>query len=164
MRKKLVVIMMLVMSSVIALPQEWSAKVIKVIDGNTLEILTADNETYKVLLKEIDCPEIAQSYGKEAKKLTEKILLKKRVTVVVNGKDRWGTRLVTITLSNGKDINAELLKKGYAWHNSRLSSSTSLKTLETNAKENKIGLWQNENPTPPWVYRRQQTMNVAKAG
>ena len=163
MRKKLVVIMMLMMSSVIALPQEWSAKVIKVIDGNTLEILTSENETYKVLLKEIDCPEIEQQFGPEAKKLTEKILLKKKVTVVVNGKDRWGTRLVSITLSNGKDINQELLKKGYAWHNAKLSSNSTLKSLETNAKENKIGLWENEDPTPPWIFRRQQTMKVAKS-
>ena len=162
MRRNIVVMMMLVMSSAMALPQEWSAKVVKVIDGNTLEILTADNETYKVLLKEIDCPEIEQSFGEEAKKLTEKILLKKKVTVVVNGKDRWGTRLVSITMGNGKDINQELLKKGYAWHNASLSSNNDLKALESNAKENKIGLWENEDPTPPWVFRRQQTMNTPK--
>ena len=163
MKSKMIAMMMLMMSSAIALPQEWSAKVVNVIDGNTLEILTADNETYKVLLKEIDCPEIQQSFGEEAKKLTEKILLKKKVTVVVNGKDRWGTRLVSITMSNGKDINEELLKKGYAWHNARLSSNSTLKSLEANAKENKIGLWEIENPTPPWIFRRQQTMNVAKS-
>lgn len=163
MRKNLVAVMMLIMSSAIALPQEWSAKVIKVIDGNTLEILTADNEIYKVLLKEIDCPEIEQLFGEEAKKLTEKILLKKKVTVVVNGKDRWGTRLVSITLSNGKDINQELLKKGFAWHNAKFSSNSNLKSLEANAKENKIGLWESEDPTPPWIFRRQQTMKVAKS-
>lgn len=163
MRKNLVIGMMFVLNSVIALPQEWSGKVVNVIDGNTLEILTSDNETYKVLLKEIDCPEIDQSFGNEAKKLTEKILLKKKVTVIVSGKDRWGNRLVNITLSNGKDINQELLKKGYAWHNARLSSSSVLKTLEANAKANRIGLWENENPTAPWIYRRQQTMKIAKS-
>ena len=155
---------MLAMSSAIALPQEWSARVVRVIDGNTIEILTSDNETYSVSLKDIDCPEIEQQFGLEAKKLTEKILLKKKVTVIVRGKDRWGIRLVSIILGNGKDINAELLKKGYAWHNSRLSSNKSLKSLEANAKENKIGLWESDNPTPPWVFRRQQTMNVAKSG
>jgi len=137
---------------------------VRVIDGNTIEILTSDNETYSVSLKDIDCPEIEQQFGLEAKKLTEKILLKKKVTVIVRGKDRWGVRLVSIILGNGKDINAELLKKGFAWHNSRLSSNKSLKSLETNAKENKIGLWESDNPTPPWVFRRQQTMNVAKSG
>jgi endonuclease YncB( thermonuclease family) len=163
MRKCLVVVMMLMMSSVIALPQEWSAKVIKVIDGNTLEIKTTDNEIYKVLLKNIDCPEIEQSYGEEAKRLTEKLLLKKKVTVVIMGKDRWGNRLVDITLSNGKDINQELLKKGYAWHNTRLSSSSKLKSLEASAKHQKVGLWTNDEPTPPWIFRRQQTMKVAKS-
>ena len=164
MRSSLVVLLMLAMSSAIALSQDWSAKVVKVIDGNTIEVMTSDNETYKVKFKEIDCPEINQLFGIEAKKLTEKILLKKKVTVTIKGKDRWGNRLVSITLGNGKDINSELLKKGYAWHNSRLSSDKSLKSLETNAKANKIGLWESENPTPPWVFRRQQTMNVAKSG
>lgn len=163
MRKNLVVLMMLIMNSSVALPQEWSAKVIKVIDGNTLEILTSDNETYKVMLKAVDCPEIEQSFGVEAKKLTEKILLKKKVTVIVSGKDRWGNRLVSITLGNGKDINQELLKRGYAWHNTRLSSDNTLKQLESKAKSDKVGLWVNEDPTPPWIFRRQQTMNVAKS-
>ncbi len=163
MKKILVTLMMLVASSAMALTQEWSAKVIKVIDGNTLEIITSDNEVYKVMLKEIDCPEIEQMYGEEAKRLTEKILLKKKVTVTISGKDRWGNRLVSITLGNGKDINQELLKKGYAWHNTRLSSSNILKSIESKAKAQKIGLWQNEDPTPPWVFRRQQTMKVAKS-
>jgi endonuclease YncB( thermonuclease family) len=163
MRRNLMMIIMLVISSAFTLPQEWSAKVTKVIDGNTLEILTSDNETYKVLLKEIDCPEIQQSFGAEAKKLTEKLLLKKKVTVIVNGKDRWGNRLVSVTLSNGKDINQELLKRGFAWHNTRLSSNSTLKSLESQAKTGKIGLWEKENPTPPWIFRRQQTMKVAKS-
>lgn len=154
---------MLIINSAVALPQEWAAKVVKVIDGNTLEILTADNEIYRVMLKAIDCPEIEQSFGEEAKKLTKKILLKKKVTVIVSGKDRWGNRLVSITLGNGKDINQELLKKGFAWHNTRLSSDKMLKQLESKAKSEKIGLWGNENPTPPWIFRRQQTMKVAKS-
>ena len=163
MRKYLVIAMVLTLGSVVAHPQQWAARVTKVIDGNTLEILTSDNETYQVKLKNIDCPEIEQAYGEEAKKLTEKLLLKKKVKVVIIGKDRWGNRLADITLSSGKDIDQELLKKGYAWHNTKRSNSTTLKSLEVKARNERLGLWEDENPTPPWIFRRQQTMKVAKS-
>ena len=163
MRKYLLVVMVMVVSSAIANPQQWKVTVTKVIDGNTLEIMTEGKDTFNVVLKDIDCPEIGQQFGDEAKKLTEKFLLKKNIIILVSGKDRWGNRLVDVTLSNGKDINEELLKNGYAWHNTKLSSSAKLKSLETGAKNQKKGLWENDNPTPPWIFRRQQTMMVAKS-
>ncbi len=83
--------------------------------------------------------------------------------VTVIEKDRWGNRLVEVKLNNGKEINKELLKKGYAWHNTKLSSNNTLKSLESKAKAQKLGLWENESPTPPWIFRRQQTMKVAKS-
>ena len=39
-----------------------TGKIITVIDGNTVEILGDDTQTYKVILAGIDCPELTQSF------------------------------------------------------------------------------------------------------
>lgn len=139
------------------------AKVIRVIDGNTIEILTEDKEVYQVILKDVDSPELGQEFGNEAKKFTENLLLKKKVTVEMKGKDMWGNRLVGITLKNGKSVEVELLQAGLAWQNKLKSKNAELTTMEQNSKENKLGLWASDNPIAPWIYRRQQTMVVAKS-
>jgi len=143
--------------------QGLAAKVINVIDGNTVEILTEENEVYKIILKEVDSPEIGQDYGDKAKEFKEGLLLKKKVFVEMKGKDMWGNRLASITLKNGKSIEEELLKAGMAWHNTLKSSDTSLAELETLTKDKKVGLWENTDPIAPWVFRRQQSMMTAKS-
>lgn len=142
--------------------QGVAVKVINVIDGNTVEILTDENEVLKISFKEVDSPEIGQEYGKQAKEFTEALLLKKKVFVEMKGKDMWGNRLASITLKNGKKIEEELLKAGMAWHNTLKSTDASLAELEAITKEKKVGLWENTDPVEPWIYRRQQSMLTAK--
>ena len=115
--------------------EQIATKVINVIDGNTVEILTEDQETYKIMLSAADSPELGQLYGEEAKAFTEKLLLKKKVVVVMNGKDMWGNRLATITLKNGKRLDTELIKAGYAWHKSLKYKDEMLAELERLTKE-----------------------------
>ena len=143
--------------------QGVAVKVINVIDGNTVEILTEENEVYKIILKEVDSPEIGQEYGDQAKKFTEGLLLKKKVFVEMKGKDMWGNRLASITLKNGKKMEEELLKAGMAWHNTLKSTDKSLAQLESNTKDKKVGLWANTDPMAPWIFRRQQSMTSAKS-
>ena len=45
---------------------EFTAKVIKVIDGDTIDVLTDDKETIRVRLNGIDAPERGQPFGKDA--------------------------------------------------------------------------------------------------
>lgn len=139
-----------------------SAKVVNVIDGNTIEIMTADKEIVKIMFSEVDSPELEQEFGQEAKAFTEKLLLKKKVNVIMKGKDRWGNRLASISLNNGKNAEEAILKAGLAWHNMK-SKDQSLKEIEMQSKEKKKGLWSKEEPTAPWIFRRQQTMKVARS-
>ena len=45
---------------------EFPGKVIKVIDGDTIDVLTDDNETIRIRLYGIDCPERGQPFGNNA--------------------------------------------------------------------------------------------------
>lgn len=141
-------------------PTEFEGKVVNVIDGNTLEVENG-GEVIKVMLKEADCPELSQQFGEEAKAFTEKLLLKKKVKVELKGKDRWGNKLAVISYKNGKLLHEELIKNGFAW--AAQNEENSLQVLASEAKQNKSGLWQEDEPTPPWIFRRKQTMMRPKS-
>lgn len=142
-------------------PTTFSAKVVKVVDGNTLEVHASNNEVVTLLLNGVDCPEPGQDDADNAKSFTEKMVLKKKVTILLNGKDRWGNKLATVLLNNGTNLNHELVKSGLAW--AHPSADKTIISLQEEAKSNKIGLWQSEDPTPPWIYKRQQTMLAPKS-
>ncbi|MEL7004255.1 MAG: thermonuclease family protein [Bacteroidota bacterium] len=138
-------------------------KIIDVIDGNTFEVLTKEKEKITFMLFDVDSPEIGQEYGEEAKSFVTKVVLKKKVIIKTKGKDRWGNKLAQISLRNGDDLSEILVKSGLAWVGERYQSIASLKTLESTAKDNTLGMWQSEEIMSPWVYRRKQTMLRAKS-
>lgn len=138
-----------------------TGKVINVIDGNTLEVLSSDNIAYKIVLAGVDCPELTQEFGLQAKKCLEKLLLQKNVVVQLQGKDRKGNH-IAVVLKENMDPRINLLKEGLAW----TAEKDPLPELEEyckSAREKGKGLWKEENPTPPWIYRRQQSMMQPKS-
>jgi micrococcal nuclease len=160
--KTLVLIVLTSMIQVVGLANDVvTARVISVIDGNTLEIRGEDNETRKVILAGIDSPELTQEFGEKAKKLLEKLALEKDVTVQITGKDRTGTS-IGIVIIEDKDPRLELLKEGLAW-TSEKNPLPDLETVRLKAQEKGKGLWKQDNPTPPWTYRREQTMLQPKS-
>lgn len=140
---------------------EFSGKITTVTDGNTLEVLNAEKETIIILLDQVDCPEPGQPYAESAREFTEKLVLRKKLHIVIQGKDRWGNKLATVELKNGTSLNHELVRNGLAW--AVPAAGKEVLRLQEEAKTKKTGLWQNEDPTPPWVYRRQQTMMAPKS-
>jgi endonuclease YncB( thermonuclease family) len=138
------------------------ARVTAVYDGNTVTIEDGDGETYDVLLFGIDCPELGQAMGKEAKIFLEKMVLKKKVTVEFYGKDRTGKRIAVILLKNEDDPRIELLKEGLAWIVEK-NPPTDLEPYIRWAQAKKKGILNDESPTPPWQYRRNQSMAAPKS-
>jgi endonuclease YncB( thermonuclease family) len=145
----------------ISVADDIVGKVIAVIDGNTVEVLDAANEKYKILLAGIDCPELGQDFGDKAKARLEKILLRKEVKVTLQGKDRFGNRL-GVVLVGDDDPRIQLLKEGLAW-TAEKNPNPDLEPYRTWAQQKGKGLWKLDNPTPPWTYRRQQTMAAPKS-
>ncbi len=141
---------------------EITAKVISVIDGNTLEVESGLKEKYIIMLAGIDSPELHQEYGEKAKKLLEKLALKKNVTVKFVGKDRWGNYLAEVIIEGKFDPRLELLKEGLAWTAER-NPLPELEEYRTRAQQKGKGLWKQQDPVPPWIFRRQQTMLQAKS-
>ncbi len=151
----------LFLSSMVWAREVISGKVLTVIDGNTLEVTTAENETYKILLFGIDSPELGQEFGEKAKRFLEKLILDKSVSVEIQGKDRLGNRL-GIVLIEGKDPREQLLEEGLAWTAER-QPIQEFEEIKEKARQRNKGLWKEQEPTPPWTFRRQQTMTQFKS-
>ncbi|MBL7859092.1 MAG: thermonuclease family protein [Cyclobacteriaceae bacterium] len=139
----------------------FSVRVVTVLDGNTLEVRGSDNEIKKIVLAEIDSPELGQAFGDKAKKFLEKLLLEKNVWVRITGKDRRGNYLAIVMIGDKVDARVELLKEGLAWTAER-NPNPELESYRMKAQEKGRGLWKEDNQTPPWVYRREQSMLEAK--
>lgn len=139
-----------------------SAQVVTVIDGNTVEVRTESNEVMTLVLADIDCPELTQEFGDEAKKFLEKLALKKEVIIELRGKDRKGNHLAILLIKGKTDARIELLQKGLAW-TSEKNPNPDLEVHRTSAQQDGKGLWKDSNPTPPWIHRREQSMLQPKS-
>ena len=127
--------------------------VVKIADGDTLTLLTSTNEQVKIRLAGIDTPEKKQPFGNKAKQALAKLAFQKQVLVEVEAKDRYG-RTIGVVFVDGLNVNAELVKQGMAWVYRKYTDDKRLYTLESEAKQAKRGLWLDENPIPPWEWRR----------
>ncbi len=76
-------------------------------------------------------------------------------TVSLTRKDtgRYG-RTIGVIQVEGRILNAELIRMGFAWHFKKYSSSPFLSELEIEARQKKLGLWIEGAPVPPWSYRK----------
>jgi endonuclease YncB( thermonuclease family) len=70
--------------------------------------------------------------------------------------DQYG-RTVGIVWQEGNNVNEEMVRAGYAWVYRWYCNKPICEywlTLENEAKTRKIGLWQEQNPIPPWLWSR----------
>lgn len=154
-----VLVMLLPIASI---AQELKGTVTEVIDGNTLLMKTAAGEEYRILLHGIDSPEPGQRFAKQSTEMLQKLLLKKQVSIILRGRDRHGNRLGSIFLDNAPDPRHEMIRSGMAWPAEK-HDDPELEALMDEAKEKNIGIWEESDPTPPWTFRRQQSMAEAKS-
>lgn len=135
-------------------------KVIKVDDGDTFELLIDNNETIKIRMEGIDAPEGGMSYYRVAKNFLIDQISGETVKVEITGKDQYN-RFVGLTYLNGKEMSAEMLREGMAWHFKKYNSNHQFAELEQRAKENRIGLWEEKNPVPPWIHRKLRPRGIS---
>ena len=132
--------------------QTFSARVIRIGDGDTITVLDGSTQV-RIRLAEIDCPELNQPWGRRAKQLTAELVFGQVVTVRGQGQDRYGRLIAHVQTEAGTDLNTELVRAGLAWHYRLYSRSISLSRLEDEARRAQLGLWADPAPTPPWDWR-----------
>ena len=126
---------------------------VKVTDGDTATILDASNRQHKIRFHGIDAPEKSQAFGKAAAKHLASLIAGREVTVKVQDTDQYG-RTVGKVFVDGRDINLEMLRAGYAWHYRRFDKSPAYAAAESEARAAKRGLWSDPHPINPADFRK----------
>lgn len=143
---------------------QLTGKVIGVIDGDTIDILNADNETIRIRFNGIDCPEKGQPFGNNATDFVKETIAGKMVRVVETDEpDRYGRTIGNVYLPVSdplvnlpdKFINRALVKAGLAWHYKEYSDDERLARDEIDARRKKSGLWAGSHKVfAPWDWRK----------
>lgn len=133
---------------------EFESVVIDVSDGDSL-VVRIDNRRQRLRLQGIDCPESQQVFGRVARDFTRRLALNERVTIRAKGVDQYERLLAEVVLPDGRILNDEVVRAGLAWHYRQYSKSETLQRLEQEARVAQRGLWQDDDPVPPWRWRRE---------
>lgn len=131
-------------------------RVIRVMDGDTVEILDGGNQTHRIRLYGVDAPEKAQDFGQVSKQFTAGIAAGRQVTVEVIDTDRYG-RSVGVVRVGSVILNSELVRTGHAWVYTQYCKKDfcqQWKQLENNARTGRHGLWA-QQAVAPWIWRKE---------
>ena len=134
-----------------AQPETFSGRVTGVEDGDTLSV-SREGAVVEVRLDGSDAPEVGQPFGDEARKFVIMLVLGKTAMVIVRFAGRRGRAIAEVILPDGRSLNQEVVRAGYAWHFTRHSTSPGLVALEEEARDARRGLWTGERPVPPWEW------------
>jgi micrococcal nuclease len=136
-----------------------TVRVIGVKDGDTIECRTISGPPQTIRLSGIDAPEKKQPFGERAKQYTSKTVMGKTVVIETYGRDRYGRIIADVRVRSGT-LNEELVRNGLAWWYQKYSHDRRLRDAEFFARKQKVGLWTDTTPQPPWEYRRQKPGGV----
>lgn len=143
-------------------------EVVGVNDGDTVTVFFVNEKRQqKIRLATIDAPEYAQPYGRKSRQHLSDLVYRKMIKLKELGRDKYG-RIIGEIFLNEKNINVEQIKSGFAWHYKHHEGQQSFEErliysqAEKYARENRLGVWQDDNPIPPWDYRRETPRNGKK--
>ena len=133
-----------------------SAKLIKVVDGDTIHLLVGGQKE-RIRLAEIDTPEKKQTYGIESTKALRRLLATGDITIRLIDVDRYQRWLAHVYVDN-QWINLTLVEQGHAWVYSKYATSAELFLAQEIAITARLGLWKisSPKPMPPWQWRQVQ--------
>ncbi len=151
----------LLLFSLSAIAQTTPATVVSIGDGDTLRIRQSGQLT-TIRLGCIDAPERSQSpWGQQSTSRLKQLLpIGTAVQVREITRDRYG-RTVAELYAGKSSVNLRMVQEGQAVvYRQYLSGCTATKDqylqAEAQAKQKRLGYWNQKSPVMPWDYRRSQ--------
>ena len=118
-RSWMVLVLLLLALSAQSQPEKveatWVGVVTYVVDGDTVHVRPLNGGAVrKIRIIGMDAPEICQSGGVAARQALQARVLKRSVTVRLQGVDDYGRDLATVYLSR-EDVGQWMVLRGHAW-------------------------------------------------
>lgn len=161
-----------------ALSESLHGRVVGVSDGDTITVLDADHQQYKIRLSGIDAPEKAQPFGQRSKENLSHLVFGREVTVEWRKKDRYGRTVGKVLVAEPTCHEATCPKildachaqvvAGMAWWYRQYAKeqepgdANRYEQSELEARGRQIGLWSDPQPTPPWEWRKEKKLSHAR--
>lgn len=127
-----------------------------VLDGDSF-LAEIDSKPVNVRLWGIDAPEKQQPYARFSKNSLKRLIGQQLVRLQPVEYDRYGRMVAMVFSDKGVNINQKQIENGAAWVHRYYCHQTICevwKTLELQAQQNGLGLFQEKNPTRPWVWKK----------
>lgn len=147
--------------------------VVHVSDGDTLTIIDASDERHRIRLSGIDAPEWKQPFGNRSKQNLSRLVQNKSVSVDFMKRDDNGRIVGKVMVASPdacpvasdacpKTLDAGLaqITVGLAWWYRYYANEQSeedrhrYEFAEYEARARNAGLWRDNEPVPPWEWRR----------
>lgn len=129
-----------------------SGKVVGVVDGDTLDLLEDGRIKHRIRLAEIDAPEHNQAFGKRSKQSLSDLAYGKDATAECAGVTY--ERLICKVTVDGTYVSLAQVQRGMAWAYWRYAHDPEILRAHQQARIERLGLWSDPNPTPPWEFRK----------
>lgn len=136
-----------------------NASTVRVIDGDTIEVILDDAPSERIRFMGIDTPESNQPFGSKSTANLQECVDVGNVTVSWDKKDRYD-RIVGKVIADGIDCNLKQVTDGYAWHYKQYQSEQSEADRISYANAEKVaqgknkGLWSSDCIIAPWDWRK----------
>lgn len=145
-----------------AFAEKISGRLVRVSDGDTIVIATADGTEHKIRLYGIDAPEKQQPYGQASLDRLAYLLRQNttgQILVDVLDTDQYGRKVGRVFST--VDINELLVREGLAFHYVQYDNkagrgmSAAFAAAQAFAKRYGLGVWaQADGGVRPWDWRR----------
>ncbi|MFT4890847.1 MAG: micrococcal nuclease [Halobacteriales archaeon] len=152
--------------------QQWTVEVVRVVDGDTLEVAFPDGHTETVRLLGVDTPEVhvavdpgefegiadtdagrdwLRDWGHKASEFARTRIGGSTVRIAIDPEaDRRGSygRLLVYVYVDGRNFNRGLIEQGYArLYDTAFSKRDAFASAERTAREEGVGLWNFDGAT-----------------
>ena len=134
----------------------YPCEVVSVHDGDTMHVRDSSGRVEKIRLYGVDCPELGQEYGDAAREITAG-LEGEYVDIQPIGGRSWGRIVALVELPDGPTLQATLVEDGLAWVDDRFCRRLECdgwRQEQARAKYSQRGFWVEDDPLPPWQWRR----------
>lgn len=138
-----------------------NGRVVGIADGDTLTLLDRNNTQHKIRLGQIDAPEVGhgrnkppQAFGERSKQSLSDLVFGRQVAA--RCRDRSYERLVCQVFVGPLNVNLEQVQRGMAWAEPRYVMDLAYYRAQNQATAGHVGLWRDNNPTPPWLWRKNE--------
>jgi endonuclease YncB( thermonuclease family) len=161
---------LLVLPVSFALADTFYARVVRVTDGDTITVLDSSKQQQKIRLNAVDAAERKQPFGTRSRENLARYVARRDAHLDCPKVDRHGRKVCKVWVQPADcprcgptlDVGLAQITDGMAWWFRRYADEQTAEDrgryerAEDQARLRKRGLWADDNPVPPWEWRRKQ--------